>query len=214
MKENFISNVFGWMFIGLLITFGSGYYLSTNLRLLELIFTNSTYWIIMIAQIVIALVMGVRLHKMSPITAKILYIVYTALTGITFASLFVLFELESILIIFLVTGVVFGVFALIGKTLKIDLSRIGIFLLMGLFAIIIVGIINMFLLNNTLDLIACIIAIVIFVAYVAYDMQKIIRIQNSGIGNDNLAIYGAFQFYLDFINLFIRLLSLFGKSRD
>lgn len=214
MKNDFISNVFGWMFIGLLITFGSGYLITNSPDLIRIIFSNSFYWIIFIAQIVIALVMGVRLQKMKPVTAKILYILYTALTGVTFASIFLLYEVTSILLIFLVTGITFGLFALIGKNLKINMNKIGTFLLIGLFAIIILEIINIFLLSNTLNLMTCIFAIIIFVIYVAYDMQKIMRISESGYGNENLAIYGAFQFYLDFINIFIRLISLFGKRRD
>ena len=214
MKNDFISNVFGWMFIGLLITFGSGYLITNSPDLIRIIFSNSFYWIIFIVQIVIALVMGVRLQKMKPVTAKILYILYTALTGVTFASIFLLYEVTSILLIFLVTGITFGLFALIGKNLKINMNKIGTFLLIGLFAIIILEIINIFLLSNTLNLMTCIFAIIIFVIYVAYDMQKIMRISESGYGNENLAIYGAFQFYLDFINIFIRLISLFGKRRD
>ena len=214
MKNNFISNVFGWMFIGLLITFGSGILVMNSMNLMYFLFSGSMYIFLLIAQVVIALVMGVRIHKMNPLTAKLLYVGYCILTGISFASLFLIFELTSIIMIFLATAIIFGIFALIGKTTKIDLSRMSVFLFMGLLAIIILEIINIFILNNTLNMITCIISIIIFMGYIAYDMQKIIAINNNGYGTDNLAIYGAFQLYLDFINIFIKLLSLFGKRRD
>ena len=214
MTKDFYSKVFGWMFIGLLITFGSGYLVSTSESLITMIFSSSAYWIIFIAEIVIAIVLGVRIQKMNPLTAKLLYIAYTVLTGATFASLFLLFEISSILVIFLATSIIFGVFALIGKDTKIDLSKLGIFLLMTLAGIIILEIINIFLMNGTLDMILCIVGLVIFMGYIAYDMQKIKQLAESGINNDNMAIIGAFELYLDFINIFIRLLKLFGNERN
>ncbi len=214
MKNEVYANVFGWLFIGLLCTFTSGYLISTNVSLLTLIFSTSAYWFLFIAQIVLCLVFSLRITKMNSITAKVLYLLYTVLTGATFASIFVLFEMSSIIFIFFVTSLIFGVFALIGKTTNIDLSKWGIYLLMGLLSIIVMEIINIFIMNNTLDIIACCIGIVIFTAYIAYDMQRIKHLNDNDNINTNLAVYGAFELYLDFINLFIKLLRLFGKSRD
>lgn len=214
MKNNFYSNVFGWLFVGLLMTFGSAALISTNETLLYYIFNTSAYYGIFIAQIIICIVLSARIQKLKPTTAKILYLLYSLLTGCTFAILFLAFSLLSIIIIFLITSLTFGIFALIGKKTSVDLSKWGTYLLMALLAVIILEVINMFMLNNTLDMFACIVGIVIFFGYVAYDMQKIKRINDANEGTENLAIIGAFELYLDFINLFVRLLQLFGKSRD
>lgn len=214
MKNDFYSNVFGWLFIGLLITFGSSYIVSTSYSLIKLIFTTPAYWLIFIAQIVLCIVFTMKIQKMKPLTAKILYSGYAILTGVTFASIFLLFEMSSIVFIFLITAVIFGLFALIGKTTRINLTKWGVYLFMALIALILMEVINIFVMNNTLDIIACIIGIVVFMGYIAYDMQKIKRIEETGMANNNLAIFGAFELYLDFINLFIKLLRLFGKRRD
>lgn len=214
MKNNFYANVFGWLFIGLLLTFGSAILTALSPSLLTFIFSSSGYIALVIAQLVLCVVLSVRIHKMSPIAAKLLYITYTILTGCTFASIFLLFQISSIIFVFLVTAVTFAIFAIIGKTTKIDLSKLGIYLFMSLLAIIILEIINIFIMNNTIDMLTCIVGVVIFFGYIAYDMQKIKQINDSETGNDNLAIIGAFELYLDFINLFIKLLRLFGKERD
>lgn len=213
MKNNFYSNVFGWLFIGLLITFGSGLIFMNSPELLVRIFGGSGYLFIFIAQIVIAIVLSARIHKMSSVTAKILYTVYTILTGVTFSSLFIIFKLDSILFVFLVTAIIFGVFAIIGKTTKLDLSKFGTLLFMSLLVVIILQVVNMFFMNNTLDMVMCAVSALIFMGYIAYDMQKLKKANEEGFTSDNMAIIFAFELYLDFINLFIDLLNLFGKER-
>ena len=214
MEKNIFSKIYMWVFIGLLITFASGYYLATSIPLINLIFGTSLYWVIFIAQIIIAIVLPVRLMKMSKTTATILYLLYTLLTGLTFTSIFIMFEITSIIFVFLVTAVVFLVFALIGRFTKIDITKIGTFLVMGLIGIIILEIINVFVMSSGLDMFLCIIGLVLFLGYTAYDIQKIKKMDDYGMDKDKLAIIGAFDLYLDFINLFLRLLRLFGKGRD
>lgn len=211
MNNEFLSKVFKWFGLGLLVTFLVAYAVSINESLLQLIFSSGATIIIVILELVCAIWLSVRIHKMQTSTATMLYLGYTALTGLTFSSIFILYELESIIWIFLATAILFGILSLIGSKTKINLSGLGVFLIIGLLAIIIISIINMFLLNNTIDLALCIISIVIFMGYVAYDVQKICRINTN---NDNIAIIAAFDIYLDFINIFIRLLQLFGKNRD
>ena len=211
MNNEFLSKVFKWFGLGLLVTFLVAYAVSINESLLQLIFSSGATIIIVILELVCAIWLSVRIHKMQTSTATMLYLGYTTLTGLTFSSIFILYELESIIWIFLATAILFGILSLIGSKTKINLSGLGVFLIIGLLAIIIISIINMFLLNNTIDLALCIISIVIFMGYVAYDVQKICRINTN---NDNIAIIAAFDIYLDFINIFIRLLQLFGKNRD
>ena len=212
MKNNY-SKVFMWMFIGLLVTFATGYFVSTNERMLISIFSSSIYFFLIIAELVVVIFLSARLHKMSETTAKISFILYSFLTGLTFSSVFVVYEITSILYVFLVSALLFGIFAVIGATTKVDLSKLGIILLMLLVVIIICTIINLFIGSEGFDLVLCIIGLVVFMIYVAYDMQKIKQLENIYEG-DKLAIIGALELYLDFINIFLRLLQLFGRSRD
>ena len=149
--------------------------------------------------------------KMESTLTKVLYIGYAALTGLTLSSIFIVYELTSIIWIFLASALVFGIFSLLGKSDKFDLSHYGIYLFIALLGSIILEVINIFLMNQTLNIILCITVLCIFVVYVAYDIQKIIKYYDD---TDNMAIIGAFNLYLDFINIFIRLLQLFGKNRD
>lgn len=213
-NNSFYSKVFGWLFAGILITFISAYVVSHNYQLLLMVATDPVYWIIFIAQIGICIFLSARINKMSSTVAMICYILYTLLTGVTFSVLFIVFEIYSIMYVFLATAVVFGIFALIGAKTKINLASYGTFLLVALLSLIVLEVINMFMLNNTVDMVLCIVGVVIFVGYIAYDMQHIKVLAESGEGNTNRAILGAFELYLDFINLFIKLLRLFGKERD
>lgn len=214
MEKNIFSKIYMWVFVGLLITFITSYSVSTSYEALNLIFGSKLYWIIMLAEIVVAIVLPVRLHKMNKTTAILLYLFYTFLTGLTFASIFILFSIASIIYVFLITSIVFLVFALIGRFTNIDLTKFGTFLFMTLIGIIILELINLFVMNGTLDMVLCVIGLIVFFGYIAYDVQKIKRLDSYGMDENKLAVYGAFNLYLDFINVFIRLLQIFGKSRD
>ena len=211
MKNEFLSKVFRWFGVGLLVTFLVAYFVSTNLTLLTFIFTGATYWILFIVEIILAIWLSTRIRAMSSGLTKVLYIGYSALTGLTFSSIFIVYELESIIWIFLASAIIFIIFSLLGKNTKLDMSKFGIYLMVALFGIIILELINIFLVNQTLNMTLCIISILVFVGYVAYDIQKILRLYDD---TDNMAIIGAFDLYLDFINIFLRLLQLFGKERN
>lgn len=207
------SKIFFWMFIGLAITFGIGYYVSLNGNMLYNVFSKY-YIFLVIAEIVVVIWLSARIRKMSPTTAKILFCLYSFLTGLTFSSIFVLYQITSIISIFGITAIIFLIFALIGYFTKIDLTKLGVYLFMGLLGVIICSIINMFVKSGTFDLTLTIIALIIFIAYIAYDIQIIKRNLYTFEEQDNLAIFGALQLYLDFINIFLRLLQLFGRNRD
>lgn len=214
-NNNFLSKVFMYLFIGLLVTFATSYLVSTNENLLIQIYVNNIYWILAILEIGIALFLSARIYKLKPLTATLLYFFYAILTGATLSSIFIAYSIGSIIWIFLASAIVFGIFSIIGKNTKIDLRGIGTFLIMGLIAVIILEIINMFILNSTLDIITCVIGLIIFMAYIAYDVQIVCRMGNSSnVPLENLAIIGAFSLYLDFINVFIRLLRLFGNRNN
>ena len=205
--------VFTWLFIGLIITFLTGYSLSLYPYAALRLNSGGTYIILAIIEIAIAIFFSTRLHKMSKLTAIICYIIYSFLTGITFGVIFLAFKLSSIMSIFLITSIVFLAFAVIGMTTKKDLSKMSMWLLMSLLAILVAGIVKIFLKSSMLDLIITIIYTIVFIAYIIYDMKNAEYIIRE-VGEDKGAIYGAFQLYLDFINLFINLLKLLGKAND
>ncbi len=209
-----LSKSFLWMCIGLLVTFVTGFGISMNERMLENIFGGSGFWILVILEFVLVIVLSARVMKMNPTTAKICFILYSFVSGLTFSSILVVYELTSIMMIFLISAIIFGIMAFIGYTTKVDLSRVGFYLLMALFGVILVSIINIFLGNGTLEIIICIICLLLFIGITAYDVQKIRALESTGLPEDNLAIYGALELYLDFINIFLQILELFAKNKD
>lgn len=209
-----LAKSFLWMFVGLVVTFLTGYVVSSSDTMLEAVFSNSLYWIFIIAEFALVIFFSARVHKMSPTTAKVCFLLYSFVSGLTFSSIFVLFELSSIMSVFLIAAIVFAVFGLIGYYTSYDLGWIGTYLLMGLLGVIICTLFNVFMANSTFDLILSIITIIIFFGFTAYDVQKIKEAEASGIDNEVVAINGAFELYLDFINIFIHLLSIIGDSRD
>lgn len=206
------SKMFGWMFVGLLVTFLTGYVVSNSYDILLLV-AQVPFIVYAIIEIGLVIFFSLKIRTMSSTTAKICFLLYSFVTGLTFSFLFLVYELYSMIYVFGITALLFGIFALIGYFTKIDLSKFSTFLFMGLLAIVICSLINMFIGNETFDLILTIIGIVIFLGYTAYDIQKV-KYNLDTFPQDNLAIYGALELYLDFINLFLKLLSLFGKKRN
>lgn len=213
MENKLCSKVFMWLFVGLLVTFGSGYALSLYPDAVVNIMGGTGYIIAIVVEIAVAIFFGVRIKKMSKNTAVFCYLLYSLVTGVTFSTLFLAFELTSLMMVFGVTSLVFGVFAFAGMFTKLPLHKLSSFLLMGLIAIIIASIVNLFIGSTGFDLGICIVGIVIFIGYIAYDMKMIPVLMNE-LGEEKTAIFGAFQLYLDFINLFLRLLQLFGNSNN
>lgn len=213
MKNRIYSKIFLWLFIGLLVTFATGFYTAINEDALEAIFKKGMYLFFILAEIGIAVFLSVRINKMQPTTAKVLYLLYAFFSGLTFASIFVVYKLTSIIMVFAITAGLFFIFALIGRFTKLDLTKVGTYLIMMLLGIIICSIVNIFLENSTFDLLISVVSIIVFLGFIAYDVQKIERM-GVFIEEENLAVIGAFELYLDFINVFIDLIRIFGDSRD
>ena len=216
MKDNkLMTKVFGWMFLGLMCTFLTGYLISQNEFTVAKLLTGYTPFILAIIEIALVIFLSTRIYKMQPITAKVTFLAYSIVTGITFSCLFLYYEMASIIYVFLMTAILFAVFAAIGYFTKLDLTKIGTYLFIGLIGALICGIVNIFLNNSAFDMLISIVFVVVFVGMTAYDVQKIKQLSTSGmIEEDNVAIYGALSLYLDFINLFIELLKIFGKRDD
>lgn len=213
-SENTVyQKTFTWLFIGLLITFISGYSLTLNIDLLKQILAVGVLPIV-ILELIIAFVMGFFLQKLSPVMAKILFVLYCMLTGVTFSAIFIIYEMMSIISIFAISAGIFGALALYGYKTKKSLNNLGTILFFALIFLIIGEILNMLIFKAAgAELVFTIIGVLIFVGYISYDTKKIPYMMDI-VGEEKASVYCAFQLYLDFINLFIRLLELFGKRRD
>ncbi len=215
MINKIMPKVFTWMCLGLLITFLTGYYVSTHEFTAMKLLGGYKYLILIILEIVLVIFLSVRITKMSPTTARITFLLYSILNGLTFCGVFLVYNISSVIYVFLITALIFGIFAFLGAVTKVDLTKIGVYLVMGLIGVIICSVINIFINSGTFDFIISIISIIVFVCFTAYDVQKIRKLSSSkAIAEDNLAIYGALELYLDFINLFIDLLRIFGRGNN
>ncbi len=215
MENKVLSKSFLWMALGLLLTFGTGYVVSINENMLENIFSGAGYIVFIVIEFILVIILSARIMKMKPTMAKICFLLYAFVSGLTFSSIFVVFEMKSIMFIFLVTAAIFGVLSYIGANTKMDLTKVGTYLVIGLIGAIIVSLLNVLIFKSTaVELGLSILILIIFLGLTAFDVQKILKISETGIPEDNAAIYGALELYLDFINIFIKLLQLFGKGRD
>ena len=213
MDKTLFSKVYLWLFIGLLVTFGTGVVTSQNKDALEVLFVQNRYWIFAVAEVAIALYLSLRIQKMSSTAARICYLLYTFLTGLTFSTIFIAYKITSIIMVFGVTSGLFLAFALIGAKTNVDLTKFRTYFFMALIGMIICTIINIFLRNPMFDILICCASIVIFLGYIAYDIQRI-KSMEGVMDDDKVAVFMAFQLFLDFINVFMDLLRLFGDTRD
>lgn len=213
MINNVLKKVFLWMMVGLLVTFATGYIVAVSPNMIAKIFSTSLYIILPIIEIVLVIVLSSRITKMDPTKARILFILYSFITGLTFSSIFIIYELSSIIYIFLITAVVFGVLSLIGYTTKIDLTKLGTYLVVALIGVLICSIINIFVGNGMFEIIICSVSLLIFLGFTAHDIQKIKKLSDY-YDEHALAIIGALELYLDFINIFFDLMRLFGNRKN
>ena len=213
LDNNLFNKIFLWIGIGLLISFGTGYYLSTNIILLEkLLIDVGLIWILIIT-VALTFVFKFFLLKLPKEVLYILYIAFALIFGVTIASVFIIYEVESIIQIFLVTSIIFIIMTIYGSVTKKDLSSFGKILMFGLLGVIIFSILNIFIFKSEMfDVILTSFSALIFIIFIAYDIQKIKRLMVS-IPEDRLVIYGAFELYLDFINVFLDLIRLFGRRK-
>ena len=209
--EKLYSKVYGWLFAGLLLTFATGMVLSNYENAIINLMSGAGYIVVLLVEFGLAIFLSARIHKMSSAMATFCYLLYSFVTGITFSTIFIAFDMKSLILIFLVTALVFGLFALFGMFTKLSLDKLETILFMMLLAIIVASIINIFVGSSMFDFIICIIGILVFIGYIGYDVKKLPILFDS-LGEENGAIYGAFQLYLDFINIFIYLVQLFGNN--
>jgi len=217
-QARFITKVFGWMSVALAVTGAMAMYTATSETLLSFVFGSKiTFFGLIILELVLVGFLSARIRRMNATTATAIFIGYSLLNGLTLSSIFLLYTSSSIASTFFITAGTFAVFALVGYTTKTDLTRLGSLLFMAVIGIIIASVVNMFLGSSQLDYIISFVGVLVFTGLVAYDTQKIKEmniIGNEGTDEDRKeAIMGALTLYLDFINLFIFLLRLFGDRK-
>ena len=183
-----------------------------------LLFTLESYIILLIAELIVVIFLSARIAKMGSGTAVVSFVLYSIINGLTLTPIFLIYTGTSIATVFLITAATFGISAFIGKVTKMDLSKFGSYLMMALIGLIVAGLVNLFMQNTMLDFWISVIGIVVFIGLTAYDVQKIKEYSTMVSGTDEevvkkLSIMGALELYLDFINIFLKLLRLMGRSR-
>ena len=209
-----IPMTFFWMFLGLLGSAIIAIY-SYNTELLVNLISDGYFSIVMIAELAVVIIFSLLFRKLPAFVVGILYFIYAAVNGLTLSVIFYTFELQSILIVFFATAALFAVLGFYGYKTNKDISRWQPILTWTLIIGLIVSLINIFIGSTLLDTFIDWGILIAMSAITIYDMNKLKMLANeSGIDQNKVHIYCAMQLYLDFINIFIRLLSLFGKRRD
>ena len=212
-----MNRVYGLMSVAMIITGVVAYLVGNNLALLNLIYGTPLKWVVMLAPLGVVFYFSARINRMSAATAQIVFWVFSGLMGLSLSYIFIAYTGYSIAQVFLITAIAFASLSLFGYTTKKDLSGWGSFLIMGVVGIIIAAIVNIFLQLPSLAFAISVLGVLIFAGLTAYDTQKIKNtyLQMAGGGNsewlEKSAIMGALSLYLDFLNMFIFLLHLFGN---
>lgn len=218
LQHKFISQVYLWMAGALLLSGTMSFFVANSEVLLRLILGNKfVFFGILIAEFILVGYFSSRIRYMSVKTAFVVFLLYSLLNGVTLSVIFLAYTASSIAYIFLISALMFGAMSVFGATTKINLTSIGRYLSMAIIGIVIASLANIFLKSSRFDWVISIISVVVFTGLTAYDTQKILALSiyaDDSDGCKKAAVYGALELYLDFINLFLRLLRLFGKRRD
>ncbi len=218
VQQRFVTKVYGWMCAALLTTALVAYYVVADPNVLRAVLgSQPIFFGLIIAELGLVLVLSWAINRLSVTAATALFFLYAALTGATLSVVFVVYTRESLTTAFLVTAGTFGAMSFYGLVTRRDLTSLGNLLFMGLIGIIIASVVNMFFASTLLYTITSYVGVLVFVGLTAYDTQKMKQMATSlEEGSDTArkgAIMGALALYLDFINLFLMLLRIFGKRR-
>jgi len=208
--------VYVWMTLALVITGATAYGVATSPGIQMALFSNQLlFWGLVIAEFALVIGISAAINRLSLTTATLMFILYSVINGAMLSSIFLIYTMSSIASVFFITAGTFGVMALIGYTTKKDLTSMGKILFMALIGIIIATIVNIFLKSSGLQMIVSYLGVLIFVGLTAYDSQKIKNMlqmaPDASEASQKLALLGALTLYLDFVNLFIYLLRIFGR---
>ena len=208
--------VYTWMALALVITGFTAYAVATSPSLIRLIYGNSyMMWVLIIAEFGLVIGLSSAINRLSLMAATAMFILYSVLNGAVFSSIFFAFTMGNIAKVFFITAGTFAAMSLYGYTTKSDLTSMGKIVTMGLIGLIVATVVNIFVKSSGLDMILSYLGVLIFVGLTAYDTQKIknmlLMAPDAGEAAQKVALLGALNLYLDFINLFIYLLRIFGR---
>lgn len=213
--DSVVRKAFGFMFIALIITAIGAIVTPPDVAISMM--SGGSFFILLVAELGLVFVSNYAIKNNNVVLAAILYIAYSFITGMTFSILALAYTGSSIVSVFFITSAIFAIMCIYGYTTKADLTSIGNLCIMALLGLIIASVVNIvFLHSSGISLALSYVGVLIFVGLTAYDVQKIKNMSNT-VGEDNetaLALYGAFELYLDFINLFLKLLRIMGKRRN
>ncbi len=216
--RSYMLRVYNYMGIGLVVTGTVAYFFNqwamSSQANAELVYGSPLMWVLALAPLAFVLVLSFGINRLSASTAQLLFWVFTAVMGLSMSSIFTVYTDASIAKVFFISAATFGAMSLYGYTTKRDLTGMGNFLMMGLIGLIIAMVVNIFMQSSMLEFAISAVGVLIFVGLTAYDTQKVKESYDEGYGAEVLqktAVMGALSLYLDFINLFMMLLRLFGN---
>jgi hypothetical protein len=215
VERRFMAAVYRWMTFGLLVTAGVAFYVATTPEVLQAIFGNRmVFWGLIIAQFGLVIALSAAVNKLSAGVAGALFLLYSALTGATLSAVLIAYTGASVASAFAVTAGTFLAMSVYGTVTKRDLTSWSTFLFMGLIGIVIASVVNIFTRSGMVSWVISAAAVVVFTGLTAYDTQRLRRMAVAGAGVAALPVNGALALYLDFINLFLSLLNIFGGRRN
>ena len=213
----FLRSVYGWMCAGLAITAATAWLIASSPGVVFAIASNRMlFWGLVIAQLGIVFALSARVQTMAASTASLLFVAYSALTGVTMSFVLIAFTGESVATTFVVTAGMFGALAVYGTVTSRSLAGMGQFLFMGVVGIVLASLVGMFWHSDALQFAISFVGVIVFTGLAAYDAQRLkaMALAMDGGQTGSYAIVGALALYLDFINLFLFLLRFFGNRRD
>ncbi|MBQ9538741.1 MAG: Bax inhibitor-1/YccA family protein [Treponema sp.] len=215
-QRKFLAGTYGWMAVALLISAASAFITANSVTLLRLIFTSWHYWVLYAGELALVWWLSASIRKISLTTAIFGFLAYSVLNGMSIASIFYIYRIDSIAVVFISCAAMFGGMALYGLKTKSSLASYGRYLIMALWGIIVASLLNFLFKSSGLSFIISIASVAVFAGLTAYDSQKILALSESSDGGEayrKVSILGALDLYLDFINMFLALLRLFGRRR-
>jgi hypothetical protein len=213
-QNTLLRQVYAWMGLGLLLTAAMAVVTLSSPALLQLVFGNRlVFYGLILGELGLVIAVSAAINRLSAATATALFLLYAALNGITFSVIFAVYTTESIASTFVVTAATFGAMSVYGYTTRRDLTNWGSFLFMGLIGIVIASVVNIFVESSAASWVISAIGVIVYTGLTAYDTWKIKAMAAAGAQGRKPAILGALTLYLDFINLFLMLLRLFGNRR-
>ena len=218
VKNTFLSRVYGWMTLALVISGVTAFLAATNETIIRLTIGNGFGFLILaVAELALVWWLTASIHKISSGAAFFAFILYSVLNGVTLSSIFLVYKIESIFMVFFISAGMFAAMAVYGTVTKSSLSSFGKYFAMALVGIIIASLVNFLLRSPMLDWFLSIITVVLFTGLTAYDAQKMLAVSNNASDDEvfkKASVIGALDLYIDFINIFLAMLRLFGRRRN